>query len=311
MPLALVLERRPQSVGRARAWVVKSLSELDREDLSDAAELGVSELVTNAILHATPPITVRLGGTQAHPRVEVHDSSVVPPRFNGAMSTDERLLATVGRGLGIVAIYSASWGAEVSHAGKVVWFEPAPEPEFELDSDDFAGAVLSIDDAISTELPVVLDDLATVCLRRLPVDLFSEYRVWYNDLRRELRLLSMNHLDDYPDAHALSEQTMKIESERRRMLGLERLDRALNSGQEYVDVDLQIPPGTPAAVERLQVLMHHFTDFIDEHRLLTLPATREQLAVQDWYLSEFVRQGRGEQPRPWPGLAPAGEDPAR
>ena len=52
-----------------------SSTALGRDDLADAAQLGVSELVTNAILHADPPIAVRLGGTRSHPRVEVHDSS--------------------------------------------------------------------------------------------------------------------------------------------------------------------------------------------------------------------------------------------
>ena len=55
---------------------------IGRGDLADAAELGVFPLVTNAILHANPPIVVRLGGTHAHPRVEVHDGparSAPPP----------------------------------------------------------------------------------------------------------------------------------------------------------------------------------------------------------------------------------------
>ena len=38
-----------------------------------------------------------------------------PPRLRN-MNDDDRLLATVGRGLGIVAMYSTTWGAEVSHA---------------------------------------------------------------------------------------------------------------------------------------------------------------------------------------------------
>ena len=124
----LLLAPEPQSVRRARAWVVEELSDLGREDLVDSAELGVSELVTNAILHAHPPITVRLGGTPQHPRVEVHDRSPRPPAVNTGMAEDSQLLRTVGRGLGIVALYSSNWGADVSPDGKVVWFEPALEP---------------------------------------------------------------------------------------------------------------------------------------------------------------------------------------
>ena len=61
MSTALELVPEPRSVRRARAWVVGELETIGRGDLADAAELGVSELVTNAILHANPPIVVRLG----------------------------------------------------------------------------------------------------------------------------------------------------------------------------------------------------------------------------------------------------------
>ena len=66
MPLnlkALPLEPDPESVKEARAWVREVLERLDREDIVETAELGVSELVTNAILHGSPPITVRVRGT--------------------------------------------------------------------------------------------------------------------------------------------------------------------------------------------------------------------------------------------------------
>ena len=80
MPLnrePLPLEPDPKSVKRAREWVGDVLERLGRDDLVDAAELGVSELVTNAILHADPPITVRVRGTRNHPRVEVRERTNV------------------------------------------------------------------------------------------------------------------------------------------------------------------------------------------------------------------------------------------
>ena len=54
MPLnlrALPLEPDPESVKEARAWVREVLERLDREDIVETAELGVSELVTNAMEH--------------------------------------------------------------------------------------------------------------------------------------------------------------------------------------------------------------------------------------------------------------------
>ena len=66
MPLtkrSLVLPASPPSVKLARSWVSKILAEIGREDLVDAAQLGVSELVTNALIHSQPPLSVRVRGT--------------------------------------------------------------------------------------------------------------------------------------------------------------------------------------------------------------------------------------------------------
>jgi hypothetical protein len=52
---SLALEADAESAKRARTWVRDALEGLDRLDLLDAAEVGVSELVTNALLHGAPP----------------------------------------------------------------------------------------------------------------------------------------------------------------------------------------------------------------------------------------------------------------
>lgn len=77
--LALPLDPTPRSVQAARRWVVDVCAHLGRPDLGESAALGVSELVSNALLHAAPPLAVRVGGTRGHPRIEVHDGSRTPP----------------------------------------------------------------------------------------------------------------------------------------------------------------------------------------------------------------------------------------
>ena len=75
MPLnrpALALGPGPRGVQDARRWVSDVCSELGRQDLIECAQLGISELVTNALLHGAAPIELRLRGTQDHPRIEVH-----------------------------------------------------------------------------------------------------------------------------------------------------------------------------------------------------------------------------------------------
>jgi anti-sigma regulatory factor (Ser/Thr protein kinase) len=298
----LRLEPHPQSVGQARAWVIDQLEGIGRPDLTDAAALGVSELVTNAILHAEPPIVLRLGGTAAHPRVEVHDTSSAPPRMQ-TMTDDQRLMATIGRGLGIVAMYSTTWGAEVSSKGKVVWFEPAPEPTLPDDGLELTGEVFDLTELVGEVAPPAGDvsERFVVRLLGMPVQVFAHYRAWYDELRRELRLLALNHGRDYPVAQELSDLTLQVERQRRQAHGVDRLDEAIARGEVSVDLEYVVPAGATATMARLNELLEEVDNFCREQRLLTLGPTSQQMELRSWYLGEFVRQGRGEEPRRWGG----------
>ncbi len=307
----LELDADPQSVREARQWVVGELGAIGREDLSDAAELGVSELVTNAILHADPPILLRIGGTPAHPRVEVHDTSNVPPRLR-PMSDDERLLATVGRGLGIVAMYSTTWGADLSPDGKVVWFEPSAQPAYHDDPRELSGAVFDLSELVDERLAAAgpPTDLVTVCLIGMPVQVFAHYRIWYDELRRELRLLALTHGNDYPVARELSDLTLQVEQERRQARGIDVLDAAILAGETRVDLEYVVPAQAAATMTRLQELLEEVDVFCREQLLLTPEPGPQLLALRRWYLGEFTRQGAGEDPEPWAG-SDVLETPAR
>ncbi len=308
MTSALELVPEPRSVRVARTWIVGELGRLGRHDLVDAAELGVSELVTNAILHADPPIVVRLGGTSAHPRVEVHDSSVVPPSVRD-MTDGARLMATIGRGLGIVAMYSIAWGAEVSPQGKLVWFEPAADPE--ADHVPVAGDVFDLAGRVEELLATAgePEEQITVRLVGMPVRVFAHYRNWYEELRRELRLLSLNHGEHYPVATELSDLSLRVEQERRQASGVDAMDAAIRAGRDRVDLEYRVPASAPATMTRMRELLEQVDVFCREQWLLTLAPNPQQLMLRSWYLGEFERQARGEEPLPWPGTYVV-EDPA-
>jgi anti-sigma regulatory factor (Ser/Thr protein kinase) len=299
----LELTAEPQSVRQARAWVIGELESLGRQDLIDAAELGVSELVTNAILHADPPILVRVGGTLAHPRVEVHDTSNIPPRVRD-MTDEDRLLATIGRGLGIVAMYSTMWGAEISDQGKMVWFEPATEDSVPDAGSDLEGDVFDlselVDEGLADEVGDPSDRL-TVRLLAMPVQVFADYRSWYDEIRRELRLLAVSHGGDYPVARELSALTLQVEQERRQARGIDRLDAAISRGDDRVDLEYDVPASAGATMTRLLALLEKVDEFCREQRMLTLAPTEQQLALRTWYHGEFARQAAGEDPLPWTG----------
>ena len=63
----LTLASSPRAAADARRWVGDVCERLERSDLVECAELGVSELVANAILHAAAPYKVRVRGTASPP----------------------------------------------------------------------------------------------------------------------------------------------------------------------------------------------------------------------------------------------------
>ncbi|MDW8809055.1 ATP-binding protein [Streptomyces scabiei] len=113
----------PGAVRDARAVVRGQLHAWDLDALVDITVLLVSELVTNALRHATGPIGVRLvrpTGPSGALLVEVSDPLPDPPRERAADVDDES-----GRGLRLVACSSRAWGTRPGETGKTVWFELA------------------------------------------------------------------------------------------------------------------------------------------------------------------------------------------
>lgn len=303
----LTLPPEPRSVPGARRFVSDLLGTLGREDLVHSAALSVSEVVTNAILHAQGPIDVRLAGTQTQPRVEVRDSSSQPPAVHG-MSQDARLLATVGRGLQIVATYSRRWGAELSDTGKVVWFEPVPDVTLRPDAAPVPGDVFALGELVGDDAGEPAERI-TIRLLGMPAQVFAHYRVWYDELRREMRLLAFSDdADDFPVARELTRLTLQVEKERRAASGTAALTAAIVAGQESVDLTYEVPPTVPATMAQLRLLLGEADAFCREQRLLLAETSDQLKALRSWYLGEFERQGRGEAPLPWPGgysLVPA------
>ena len=114
-----LLPASPASAGRARRFVVEALHQLRCEAAADIAELLVSELVTNALLHGHSGVRLRVQGHAARVRVEVLDDSPAPVRLR-AFSDH----STTGRGLALVDALAASWGSDtLGGNGKCVWFE--------------------------------------------------------------------------------------------------------------------------------------------------------------------------------------------
>ncbi|MDX3853767.1 SpoIIE family protein phosphatase [Streptomyces sp. AK02-01A] len=113
----------PAVVSTARSLTLRQLTQWGLQDLATTTELIVSELVTNAIRHATGPIGLRLIRHQLL-TCEVHDTSNSVPRLRHARTTDED-----GRGLFLVAQMSHRRGTRYTADGKTVWAEQELTPQ--------------------------------------------------------------------------------------------------------------------------------------------------------------------------------------
>lgn len=108
-------------VSAARHFVAAVLEDwrLDCDDLP----LLVSELATNAVLHARSDFEVAVVKEADHVRVEVFDENTRLPSF--AVAPPD---AYSGRGLLLLRELASAWGVEShSQVGKTIWFEvPMP-----------------------------------------------------------------------------------------------------------------------------------------------------------------------------------------
>ncbi|MFI6113049.1 ATP-binding protein [Kitasatospora sp. NPDC051164] len=108
-----------------RSWHWLPTADEERQLVVEDVLLMVSELVTNACLHAPGgPRELRLRWDGERLRVEVADASPVPPRLRPYADPGR----PGGHGLRVVDRLSRSWGSEPEGGGKLVWLEVAGPP---------------------------------------------------------------------------------------------------------------------------------------------------------------------------------------
>lgn len=117
------LDRDPTAPRAARRFIDETLRRWDCGEAISTIELLVSELVTNALVHANSVADVAIILRGDAIRVEVGDDSPTPPQRRHAEDHEPS-----GRGIALVDALSSSWGVEGYEDGKVVWFEV---PRFE------------------------------------------------------------------------------------------------------------------------------------------------------------------------------------
>ncbi|GAB3774310.1 anti-sigma regulatory factor (Ser/Thr protein kinase) [Nocardioides ginsengisegetis] len=113
----LELHPQPQSVAGARRFVSDHLVDHDLPHLVDDVRLVVSELATNALLHAGTSFGILLWARGGLVVLEVRDGSPDGPSLGAAADTD-----TNGRGIALVGALSRDWGVtDYVDGAKSVW----------------------------------------------------------------------------------------------------------------------------------------------------------------------------------------------
>ena len=114
----LDLSGQPDTARKARRFVRERIREWRLPVQADVALLLVSELVTNAVLHAGTDIGVVVQVLGGRLRVAVTDGSPQDVLTGRGPRGAER-----GRGLLLVERLADGWGVERRPDGKGVWFE--------------------------------------------------------------------------------------------------------------------------------------------------------------------------------------------
>ncbi|MGW0555880.1 ATP-binding protein [Streptomyces sp. NPDC002926] len=112
----------PAAVADTRRRAAAQLTRWGLREAVPTTELIVSELVTNAIRHASAPIELRLIHDGAL-ICEVSDASSTSPHPRRAQELDEG-----GRGLLLVGRLSERWGTRHTGSGKTNWAEQPRVP---------------------------------------------------------------------------------------------------------------------------------------------------------------------------------------
>ncbi len=309
----------------ARRALRELLDEAGRLADADVAELALTELVTNAALHAHTEVEVTVCVSPDEVRVEVRDHSPELPVARHYGRT-----ATTGRGMALVQSLTSSCGVTpLGSDGKVVWFvlstgPAAAEPTADALLDAWADAEWDVegweDDWEVAGPPVeaaAAPGEVAVVLPAFPPTLWLAARQHHDALLRELVLHAAEHpgVDGPLDLAAadLARTTVStaLLSEIARAQQDGRARPALPEGHPSplpdvpAALDLQVPVAAQQSIAflALQQVLDAAEGLALQGALLSRPGLPEVVAVRDWVCDQVQAQVAGGAPSPWPGTA--------
>jgi PAS domain S-box-containing protein len=303
---SISLPASPSSPGSARRFLRELLSETGHDAWVEAAELAVSEVVTNAVLHAHTDVEVTALVTDEQVRVQVRDHSPVLPA-----QRDYDSHATTGRGLDLVAAMTAAHGVDSLGAeGKVIWFTVAGSVADAVDD------LLEQWDDGAFDLEVEVEPQRSgsdVVLRDMPPTLWLAAREHHDAVLRELALhLGAERSGDIDLAAADRARfaisgavTDEVDEARRAGRASRPLPQyhpgALPDVPLAFDLHLVVSAEQAADFGALQDALDEGERLAKEGRLLVHPGLPEIVAVRDWACEQVIAQLGGSPAAPWGG----------
>jgi serine phosphatase RsbU (regulator of sigma subunit)/anti-sigma regulatory factor (Ser/Thr protein kinase) len=296
----LVLGDQPDAVPAARRFVRQALDGVPVSTIEDA-ELIVTELATNAVLHGRSPATLRVGQLSGCIRVEVEDSGRdLPIRMRSSYE------AMTGRGLGMVAALATSWGIDPgSSGGKIVWAE--------LSEATMAGEAIEprMDpEALLASWPLDEPDgtVYTVELGSVPTDLLLAAKAHIDNLVREFTLAEggTSSVTGTPVPAHLRElvQTVVYGFAMARSAIKRQALEAAERGEVETRLTLRLPLSAADAGEQYLAALDEADRYARAARLLTVETPPVHRVFRNWYVESLVgqlrRQAAGQDPMPGP-----------
>ena len=288
---SLSLGEGTEAVPLARDFVRRALAGCD-DEVVEAAQLVVTELVTNAVLHGVGPValSVEVGDRV---RVAVEDAGHELPVLVRASSE-----ALTGRGLALVSALAETWGIEPGTAGgKAVWAElptdgvdvARPTPP-EVDVDALLAAWEDDDEGETTW---------EVRLGAVPTSLLLAAKAQIDNLVREFSLAAASGHGPSPHLASIAETVQHSLGWARAEIKRQAVAAAAR-GDAETELVLRLPATAADAGERYLAALDEADLAARAGHLLTLETPRLHRVFRHWYVRCLVDQLRaraaGEQP---------------
>jgi len=297
------LPSHPSSAGEARRMVRRVLTEEGREDLVEPAQLLVSEVVTNALVHSPSPIAVAMQATGDGVLVEVADGSPHLPQPRHYAPT-----ASTGRGLALLEHTADAWGVVPGVRGKTVWFQlcTANESGGSGGSDHVPAELApSSEDAKVLQFPKRPDEVR-VELLNVPLLLHAAWQQHAEGVLREYLLASMDSDDDGPLLqHAAATDALAVAAEQIPAPDLavepnELMAHAVDPDVSSPRIELAVPQASVPHFDVLDQTLDRAGAMAERGRLLVPPAQPELQMLRHWLCDQVTRQATQAAPAPWP-----------